>query len=288
MIQWKQLLDLWSTARHISDNEISIKTILAGNWDAWNMRHSVKFNEYHLAHGSNLERKILWTIGFHWNQGCLCWVLSFSQNLDVLGSFCFRPLSCENIESVSILWSQRSFPHKKLFSPFPHSPSAVSLEFLGSNGQWSCAIMRVVIHTVSHFSFMKLIYYHLAALQPYCFGFITRTLKINVLCGFFIQTFKWQDYLSWQRKLNEAKASAAALKAGVSGMRSEGNPPKSKWRAFFRKSPLEDMQVVKNNIYDKGFFQNLLEIVFPPSMRSSLLQTKSKSGWNFHSNPVFF
>ncbi|XP_041019864.1 probable protein S-acyltransferase 17 [Juglans microcarpa x Juglans regia] len=92
------------------------------------------------------------------------------------------------------------------------------------------------------------------------------------------ETFKWQDYLSWQRKLNEAKASAAALKASVSGMRSEGNPPKSKWRAFFRKSPLEDMQVVKNNIYDKGFFQNLLEIVFPPSMRSSLLQTKLKSG----------
>ncbi|KAG2695396.1 hypothetical protein I3760_07G011300 [Carya illinoinensis] len=92
------------------------------------------------------------------------------------------------------------------------------------------------------------------------------------------ETFKWQDYLSWQRKLNEAKASAAALKAGVSGMRSEGNPKKNKWRAFFRKSPLEDMQVVKNNIYDKGFFLNLLEIVFPPSMRSSLLQTKSKSG----------
>lgn len=103
------------------------------------------------------------------------------------------------------------------------------------------------------------------------------------ICLFFlgIQTFKWQDYISWQKKLNEARASAAALKAGTSGMRIEGEPPKSKWRSFFRKSPIEDVQVTKNNIYDKGFFHNLLEIIFPLSMRSSFLQTKSKSGWNF-------
>ncbi|KAB1202362.1 putative protein S-acyltransferase 17 [Morella rubra] len=93
------------------------------------------------------------------------------------------------------------------------------------------------------------------------------------------ETFKWQDYISWQRKLNEAKASAAALKAGVSGMRTEGRKPvESKWRAFFRKSSMEDVQVSKNNIYDKGFFHNLLEIIFPPSMRSSHSQTKAKSG----------
>lgn len=89
---------------------------------------------------------------------------------------------------------------------------------------------------------------------------------------------KWQEYISWQGKINEAKASAAALKASINGMSTEGKPPESKWRAFFRKSPLEDVQVVKNNIYDKGFFHNLHEIIFPPSMRSSFLQSKSKSG----------
>ena len=94
-----------------------------------------------------------------------------------------------------------------------------------------------------------------------------------------LQTFKWQEYMSWQGKINEAKASAAALKASINGMSTEGKPPESKCRAFFRKSPLEDVQVVKNNIYDKGFFHNLHEIIFPPSMRSSFLQSKSKSGW---------
>ena len=94
-----------------------------------------------------------------------------------------------------------------------------------------------------------------------------------------LQTFKWQEYISWQGKINEAKASAAALKASINGMSTEGKPPESKCRAFFRKSPLEDVQVVKNNIYDKGFFHNLHEIIFPPSMRSSFLQSKSKSGW---------
>jgi hypothetical protein len=114
-----------------------------------------------------------------------------------------------------------------------------------------------------------------------CFLLTTRTLKLTTwICFFFlgIQTFKWQDYISWQKKLNEARASAAALKAGVSGMGIEGEPPKSKWRSFFRKSTTENVQVTKNNIYDKGFFHNLLEIIFPLSMRSSFLQTKSKSG----------
>lgn len=119
-----------------------------------------------------------------------------------------------------------------------------------------------------------------------CFLRTTRTLKLTHYVDLFlflgIQTFKWQDYISWQKKLNEARASAAALKAGISGMRIEGEPPKSKWRSFFRKSTTENVQVTKNNIYDKGFFHNLLEIIFPLSMRSSILQTKSKSGWNFH------
>ncbi|KAL0005777.1 hypothetical protein SO802_013338 [Lithocarpus litseifolius] len=109
-------------------------------------------------------------------------------------------------------------------------------------------------------------------------GFFSYHAKLCLTNTTTNETFKWQEYISWQGKINEAKASAAALKASINGMSTEGKPPESKWRAFFRKSPLEDVQVVKNNIYDKGFFHNLHEIIFPPSMRSSFLQSKSKSG----------
>ncbi|KAG1327770.1 hypothetical protein COCNU_01G017040 [Cocos nucifera] len=67
------------------------------------------------------------------------------------------------------------------------------------------------------------------------------------------ETFKWQDYISWKRKLNEAKSSAAALKASIQAVTGESNPPKSKWRAFFRRSPPQNEEVVvKNNVYDQG------------------------------------
>ncbi|KAI3927778.1 hypothetical protein MKW98_023379 [Papaver atlanticum] len=90
------------------------------------------------------------------------------------------------------------------------------------------------------------------------------------------ETFKWKDYISLKMKINEAKVSAAALKASISGMTGEAKPPESKWKAFFRKSPLEDVEViVKDNIYDKGFFSNLNEIVFPLSTRRSFLASKS-------------
>lgn len=93
------------------------------------------------------------------------------------------------------------------------------------------------------------------------------------------ETFKWQDYISLQKKINEAKASAAALKASISGFGGERKPSESKWRAFFRRSPLEDVEVVvKNNVYDRGFLRNLWEIVFPFSSRSSFSQTKLKHG----------
>ncbi|XP_028780831.1 probable protein S-acyltransferase 17 [Neltuma alba] len=89
------------------------------------------------------------------------------------------------------------------------------------------------------------------------------------------ETFKWQEYMSWQRKLNEAKASAAALRASISGM-SDRKPLLSKWRAFLRRSPLEDVEVVQNNVYDKGFIHNVLEVVYPLSSRPSFTRTKLK------------
>lgn len=93
------------------------------------------------------------------------------------------------------------------------------------------------------------------------------------------ETFKWQDYISWQKKLIEARASTAALKANIAGMTTEGKPRESKCKSFFRQSLLQDTEaIVKKNVYDKGFFHNLYEVVFPVSTRASFLHTKSKSG----------
>ena len=93
-----------------------------------------------------------------------------------------------------------------------------------------------------------------------------------------LQSFKWQEYLSWQRKVNEAKTSAEALKASLGELNQEKKPRESKWKTFFRRSRLEEIQVVKNNIYDKGYLHNIYEVVVPFSSRRSFLLMKSKSG----------
>ncbi|XP_057952296.1 probable protein S-acyltransferase 17 [Malania oleifera] len=119
----------------------------------------------------------------------------------------------------------------------------------------------------------------LAIVALLLFGFFGYHAKLCLKNTTTNETFKWQEYVSWQRKLNEAKASAAALKASISGLSSEGKPPESKWKAFFRRSPLEDVDaVVQENIYDNGFIHNLHEVIFPLSTRSSFLQAKSKRG----------
>ena len=105
-------------------------------------------------------------------------------------------------------------------------------------------------------------------------------LKWNPWFLFWMQTIKWEEYLNWQRKLKEAKASAAALRASISEMSSERKPLSSKWRSFFRRSPLEEVKVVKNNVYDKGFINNVQEVISPFSTRASFRQSKWKSGWD--------
>lgn len=79
-------------------------------------------------------------------------------------------------------------------------------------------------------------------------------------------------------KINEAKASASALKASINGLTPENAPPESKWKSVFRRSPLKDAEVVvKKNAYDKGFIHNLCEVIFPFSTRSSFRRAKEKS-----------
>ena len=91
-----------------------------------------------------------------------------------------------------------------------------------------------------------------------------------------MQTFKWKEYLSWQRKLLEAKASEAALKESLVELSLDKKLPQSKLKAIFRRSRLEEVEVVQNNIYDEGFLHNLYEIIFPYSTRKSFSQKKSK------------
>ncbi|KAG0498462.1 hypothetical protein HPP92_003153 [Vanilla planifolia] len=109
-----------------------------------------------------------------------------------------------------------------------------------------------------------------------------------LLAGFFVyhaqlcltnmttnETFKWQEYLSWRRKLNEAKASTAALKASLQAVSSETKSSGSKCSRLYRKSPLQNETVTKNNIYDKGILRNVLEVLVPLSGRPSFFRGKT-------------
>jgi palmitoyltransferase len=92
-----------------------------------------------------------------------------------------------------------------------------------------------------------------------------------------LQSFKWQDYIFWMKKENAARASAAVLKASISGASSEAQEPApSKWKTFFSRSqtPAEE-PVVKNNIYDVGWMRNLWEVIVPLSERRSFSRRKS-------------
>ncbi|KAL8231866.1 hypothetical protein R6Q57_001644 [Mikania cordata] len=64
------------------------------------------------------------------------------------------------------------------------------------------------------------------------------------------ETFKWEDYLGWQRKVKEAKASAEALKASLDDLSQETTKPQqSRWKKFFRRSRLEeDVEKLVNGV----------------------------------------
>jgi len=91
------------------------------------------------------------------------------------------------------------------------------------------------------------------------------------------ESFKWQDYIMWMKKENEAKANAAALKASMGSANSDAHKtPPSKWRAFFVRSRRPSVEpVVKNNIYDRGMIRNMFEVIVPLSERKSFSRRKS-------------
>ncbi|CAA7399971.1 unnamed protein product [Spirodela intermedia] len=77
------------------------------------------------------------------------------------------------------------------------------------------------------------------------------------------ETFKWQDYVSWKTKLNEAKASAAALKASLAG--------------GVVTAPPGGERVEKMNAYDRGVLGNLGEVVRPLSERAPFSRGKKRA-----------
>uniref|UniRef100_A0A0D9Z7Q9 S-acyltransferase n=1 Tax=Oryza glumipatula TaxID=40148 RepID=A0A0D9Z7Q9_9ORYZ len=81
------------------------------------------------------------------------------------------------------------------------------------------------------------------------------------------ETFKWQDYIMWRKKVNEEKAAANG---------EVRKSPPSKWKAFFSRSHTEaDETIVKNNIYDRGMIRNMCEVFVPFSERQSFSRKKS-------------
>ncbi|KAI4301857.1 hypothetical protein L6164_035095 [Bauhinia variegata] len=150
--------------------------------------------------------------------------------------------------------------------------------YYGIENSFLSLVPHVVQWLLGSYNTQILLIVFLAIIGMLLAGFLGYHAKLCLCNTTTNETYKWQDYMNWQRKLNEAKVSAAALKASINGIGGERKPSLSKWRAFFRRSPLEDVQVVKNNVYDKGFIQNVVEVIFPFSTRPSFTRSKSKSG----------
>lgn len=150
--------------------------------------------------------------------------------------------------------------------------------YYGFEKSFSSLAPHVAVWLLDSYNTQILIMVFLAIISMLLAGFLAYHTKLCVTNTTTNETFKWQEYLSWKRKVNEAKASAAALKASLAELNHEKKHPVSKWKAFFQRSRLEEVEVVKNNIYDKGVLQNVFEILVPLSTRRSFLQRKSKSG----------
>lgn len=150
--------------------------------------------------------------------------------------------------------------------------------YYGVEKSFSSLAPHVVLWLLNSYNTQILIMVFLAIVSMLLAGFLAYHTKLCVTNTTTNETFKWQDYLSWITKVNEAKASAAALKASLDKLNHEKKHPVSKWKAFCQRSRIEQVEVVKNNIYDKGMLQNVFEIVVPLSTRRSFLQRKSKSG----------
>ncbi|KAL6989604.1 putative protein S-acyltransferase 17 [Sarracenia purpurea var. burkii] len=151
--------------------------------------------------------------------------------------------------------------------------------YYGMDNSFRSLAPHVVQWLVGSYNTQVLLMVFLAIVSLLLAGFFGYHAKLCLKNSTTNETFKWEEYLSRRQKIHEARASAVALNASISGLSNETKPPpESKWKAFFRRSRLEGVSIGKDNIYDKGFFHNLCEIIFPLSTRPSFLRGKSKSG----------
>eukprot|EP00268_Persea_americana_P051249 TRINITY_DN5645_c0_g1_i4.p1 TRINITY_DN5645_c0_g1~~TRINITY_DN5645_c0_g1_i4.p1 ORF type:complete len:187 (-),score=29.93 TRINITY_DN5645_c0_g1_i4:280-840(-) len=149
--------------------------------------------------------------------------------------------------------------------------------YYGIENSFSGLFPHVVQWLVGSFNTQILLMVFLAVVSLLLAGFFGYHAHLCLTNTTTNETFKWQDYISWKRKLNEAKKSSAALKAGISSMNGEGKPPESKWRMFFHKSLSKNKEdAVKDNMYDRGVFHNVHEIMCPMSGRLSSMDVKSE------------
>ncbi|XP_076948467.1 putative protein S-acyltransferase 17 [Bidens hawaiensis] len=153
--------------------------------------------------------------------------------------------------------------------------------YYGIENSFRSLAPHVVQWLLSSYNTQILIMVFLAIVSLLLSGFFGYHFHLCVSNTTTNETFKWEDYLSWQRKVKEAKASTEALKASLDDLSQETNKPQqSKWRSFFKRSKLQQEEIIitKNNIYDRGLLQNLYEIVYPLSSRHSISKYKLKTG----------
>ncbi|GJT01392.1 gypsy type transposase [Tanacetum coccineum] len=129
--------------------------------------------------------------------------------------------------------------------------------YYGIDNSFRSLAPHVVQWLIGSYNTQILLMVFLAIVSLLLSGFFGYHLSLCISNTTTNETFKWQDYQSWQRKVNEAKVSAEALKASLGDLSQETKPPQSKWKSFFKRSHLEEVEIIKNNIYDRGFFQNL-------------------------------
>ncbi|VFQ60462.1 unnamed protein product [Cuscuta campestris] len=153
--------------------------------------------------------------------------------------------------------------------------------YYGIENSFGTLAPYVVQWLMGSYDTQVLVVIFLAIISMLLAGFLAYHSKLCLTNTTTNESFKWDDYVRWQRKANGAKASAVALKASADGVGHETKQHVSKWKKALccRSHCLEEIEVVKTNVYDKGFLQNSLEIIIPLSTRKSFhTNNKSKSG----------
>ncbi|KAJ0253107.1 protein S-acyltransferase 17 [Hirschfeldia incana] len=149
--------------------------------------------------------------------------------------------------------------------------------YYGIDSSFRSLAPRVLQWLVGTYNTQILLLVFLALVSLLLAGFFAYHLNLCLTNTTTNEKFKWREYTSLQKKISEAKASAAALKAGMRNTELE-HPAKSKWKGLWRRSEAKAVAIVaKRNMYDKGNFRNISEIVFPLSSRQAFQKPYDKS-----------